>query len=156
MVTSKRIMFDTNIYDNIVDQIHEINKTTDRIDYYITAIQIEEICKIPDSKENIEETRTRNFLRLVILRAKIVPTSIFILGYSRFDYACWSTPEAVQIYNKFVNPSGNNIKDAIIATTAVCEGCILVTEDKLLYNKMKVNNYEVMNLNEFKKFININ
>ncbi|WP_397386322.1 PIN domain-containing protein [Paenibacillus sp. RRE4] len=43
----------------------------------------------------------------------------------------------------------SNSNDAIIADTSVHEGCILITEDKDLYQRMKNNNYEVMHLQDF-------
>ena len=42
-----------------------------------------------------------------------------------------------------------NIDDAIIADTAVFEGCTLVTEDIRFQRKMEVNGYSAMSFSDF-------
>ena len=60
---------------------------------------------------------------------------------------CWR-----QIKN-ILNQNKSNIVDAVIATTAVANDCILITEDKKLYNKMKNFGYKVMNFAELQETI---
>jgi predicted nucleic acid-binding protein len=138
-------MFDSNVFDKLPEFIDRVkNSAGSQYEYYITSIQVEELCEIPDDKQNIRKT---NILMLVELRAKLVPISVFILnGRTRLGYARLGNGE---VYRKILNDKKTNIDDAVIADTAVYEGCTLVTQDKDLYKKMKNNNYDVMYLEEF-------
>jgi predicted nuclease of predicted toxin-antitoxin system len=87
---------------------------------------------------------------LADLRPKLVPISVFVLGRARLGYA--RLGEGL-VYNKILKDNGSNKNDAIIADTCVNEGCILITEDKELHDRMIVNGYSVMYLDEFIKTI---
>lgn len=140
----KKIMFDSNIFDRLPKIIDKIKDSAEKqYEYYITTIQVEELCKIPDEKM---ETRVRNIIMLADLRPKLVPTSLFVLGRARLGYAKLGYGE---VYNKILNNNKSNIEDAIIADTAVSEGCTLVTEDKDLYDRMLKNGYNVMYFSQF-------
>ncbi|WP_339322140.1 hypothetical protein [Paenibacillus sp. FSL W8-0194] len=141
----KKIMFDSNVFDKLPEFIDKVkNSSRKQFEYYITSIQVEELCEIPDAKQDIRKT---NILMLVDLRATLVPISLFILnGRARFGYARLGEGE---VYRKILNDSKNNIDDAVIADTAVFEGCTLITQDKDLYKRMKNNSYDVMYLEDF-------
>lgn len=144
----KKIMFDSNVFDKLPKIIEKIkNSAENQYEYYITTVQVEELCKIPDSKK---ETRVANILMLADLRPKLVPISVFVLGRARLGYA--RLGEGL-VYNKILKDNGSNKNDAIIADTCVNEGCILITEDKELHDRMIVNGYSVMYLDEFIKTI---
>ena len=84
---------------------------------------------------------------LAELRAKLVPISLLILnGRARLGYVRLGSGE---VYRKIVKSNGSNTDDAVIADTAVSEGCTLITEDKDLYTRMKNNGYDVMYLDDF-------
>jgi len=141
----KKIMFDTNVFDKLPKIIEKIKKSAEvQYEYYITTIQIEELCEIPDTKKDI---RVKNILMLAELRAKLVPISLLILnGRARLGYVRLGSGE---VYRKIVKSNGSNTDDAVIADTAVSEGCTLITEDKALYTRMKNNGYDVMYLDDF-------
>mgnify|MGYP000925810503 CR=1 FL=1 len=141
----KKIMFDSNVFDKLPNIINKIKDSSEKqYEYYITTIQVEELCEIPDSKKNI---RVNNILMLADLRAKLVPISVFILnGRARLGYARLGNGE---IYKKILNENKSNIDDAIIADTCVFEGCTLVTEDKDLYSRMSRNGFEVIYFTDF-------
>ena len=80
----KKIMFDSNIFDKLPEFIELIHNSSTQYEYYITTIQIDELCEIPDSKIDI---RKRNILMLAALRAKLVPISVFILGRAHLGFA---------------------------------------------------------------------
>jgi len=141
-------MFDSNVFDKLPEIINKLKKTSEQqYEYYITTIQVEELCEIPDEKI---ETRKTNILMLADLRAKLVPISVFVLGKARLGYARLGAGE---VYKKVLNENSSNTNDAIIADTAVCEGCTLITEDKDLYERMRKNGYAVMYLYEFLRTI---
>ena len=87
---------------------------------------------------------------LADLRAKLIPTTITVLGISRFGYTCLGEGK---VYNLILNKNHSNVKDAIIADTSVGEDCTLVTEDTDFYNKMKSNGYKVLKFNDFLQMI---
>jgi rRNA-processing protein FCF1 len=142
-----KVMFDSNVFDLLHRNIDLLKKNENKYEVIITTIQIEELCRIPDCK--LEE-RIKNFIMLVDIRARLVPSSIFVLSKSRLNYGRLGIGE---VYNKILKPSKRNINDAIIADTAVCENCCLVTEDIELYNKLKENGYETIMYNDFIELI---
>lgn len=76
-----------------------------------------------------------------------MPISVFVLnGRARLGYT--RLGEGV-VYKSILKENGSNADDAMIADTAVFEGCTLITEDRELYMKMKSQNYDVMSLSEF-------
>ena len=138
----KKIMFDTNVFDMLRQHIELISKSTTEYEYYVTTIQIDELCEIPDDKI---EKRKQNFLMLAHLRARLVPLSVFLLGRAHLGYARLGKNE---VYEKIINENHSNADDAAIADTAVSEGCTLVTNDNDLYSRMKRNGYNVMKFSE--------
>jgi rRNA-processing protein FCF1 len=141
----EKIMFDSNVFDKLPQIISKIKESAEnQYEYYITTIQVEELCEIPDEKK---EKRVTNILMLADLRAKLVPISVFVLnGRARIGYARLGNGE---VYHKILKENKSNSDDAIIADTAVFEGCTLITEDKELYSRMKRNSYSVMYLSDF-------
>lgn len=137
-----KIMFDTNVFDQLQNYMEMIKKSTNKYQYFITTIQIDELCEIPDIA-----TRKNNFLMLADLRATLVPLSVCILnGIAHLNYVRLGNGE---VYEQILSPSHNNINDAAIADTAVYENCTLVTDDKDFYKKMKRQGYASMKFNDF-------
>ena len=141
----QKIMFDSNVFDRLPRIIDRIKKSAGtQYEYYVTTIQVQELCEIPDWKKGV---RITNVLMLADLRARLVPLSVFILnGKARLGY---SRLGSGAVYRKILNSCHSNIDDAAIADTAVFEGCILVTEDKDLHRRMSEHGYEVMHLADF-------
>lgn len=129
MLVIKKIMLDTNIFDKIPDFIDEMKDSIRKgYEYYITVVQVEELSKIPESKEG---KRFKSEEILSDLKVEVLPSSSIFHG------------ESGRVLNS------NSIDDSIIAATSVYEGCTLVTEDKELYRYMKEDNLEVMYFDEF-------
>jgi predicted nucleic acid-binding protein len=141
-----KVMFDTNAFDRLPEVIGLIRESAKPYEYYITTIQIDELCEIPDSKLSI---RKRNILMLADLRAHLVPLSVFILngrvhlGYARLGNG--------KVYREILNKNKSNIEDAAIADTAVYEGCILITNDDDLYCRVVKHGYQAMKFDDFIK-----
>ena len=77
-------MFDTNAFDKMYSSDDTLNKIThsDKNEYCITSIQIEEIGDIPDSKK---EQRIRNLLALCEIKAQLLLVPA-VVGRSRVGY----------------------------------------------------------------------
>ncbi len=139
-----KYMFDSCSFDEILKSnsyklIEESHKQG--YEYYITSIQVEELCRVPD-----EEKRVSLILNMSSMRPKIVPIASFVLGYARLGYA--RLGDGV-IYEQILNENRSNIKDALIAETAIIEKCKLVTEDNGLINIMEKNNFTTIKFEDF-------
>lgn len=145
-----KILFDNNAIDTILDNFNLFKKLSKFYSYFASPTILEELATIPDDKK---EKRIKNIISMFQLNFKLINDSVFIIGHSRLNCACLGNG---YIYNKILNKSKNNIKDAIIADTATINKCILYTNDLRLYNKMKKLNLNVINLEELKKVENTN
>lgn len=145
-----KIMFDSNVFDKLPNFIEYICRSTVNHEYYITTIQVEELCEIPDSKIDV---RKRNILMLADLRAKLVPASVCILG-ERARIGRVKLGQGT-VYQQILNKNGSNRDDAIIADTAVSEGCTLVTADCRFLKKMHTYGYSAMDFDEFIHTLNM-
>lgn len=122
------MMFDTNVLDRLLEVFCDFEEFSwDEYGYYITPVQVEELVKIPGSKK---EKKYKIEAILEELGAEVLPSS--------------SSP-----HSRIINSTGSNLDDAIIANTAVENGCILVTEDKDLYRRMEQEGLDVLTLRQF-------
>ena len=138
----KRILFDNNSIDKVSEHLDEYKKLKKKIDFFVCATVIAELADIPDSKK---EVRLKRLLSFVDIEARLLPDACFIWGYSIWGNACWG---AGKVYESILNEKGGNIKDAIIAETAVKNNCVLLTNDKTLYKRMKDHGYDVISHKE--------
>lgn len=139
------IMFDTNSFDKLVEDLDVVINSDKKNRYYITYVQKQELDNIPSIKKEKKDC----LLKMVtILNIEQTLSSVFVLN---------STPIGSgklgdgKVFNELLNESGNNREDAIIGDTSVNENCTLVTNDNQLYNKMISYNYKVLKFEEFLK-----
>ena len=143
----KKIMFDCNIFDEVVlddDVLKLLINTLDRYEYYIIPIQVEELHNIPDDKKTKRE-------KLIGLISKLQMKELYISPaiYGTFKYGQSKYGGERSVYDKVLFCTRSNIKDALIASSAIRESCVVITNDGSFYKKMANNNYSVMNFNEF-------
>ena len=149
MCEKTRIMFDSNIFDKLGDNIHLLAKRDD-IDFCVTSLQIEEILSIPDKKRDV---RLSTGMALCELRPKIVPTP-FTFDYINFRHFTFASEPN---YWKLLKESRSNRNDALIAATAIRENCFLITDDTNLLKRMKKISAMAMTYSEFySKFLQPN
>jgi hypothetical protein len=145
-------MFDTNVFNRILDGVIPVTTLTGRVEAYATHIQRDEL------------DRTKNPVRRAALAkvfgevvAGALPTGSFVLGVSRLNEARLGgeriVPTASGVYGvssygqarysanddlyaamrarlDTVNgQKANNVQDALIAETSIKEGHVLVTDD---------------------------
>ena len=148
----KKIMFDSNAFSSLLnahlDWTNFFSKCEDKYEFYVTAIQIEELTVIPDDKQ---ELRIRHMLCLCQMRAKMVP-NIAVLGYSRVGWSVLADPEDTT-FRDLLFESKSNIKDAMIGEAAKRECCILVTDDTRFIPKLNKVGIPTMTFEEFKNSI---
>lgn len=146
----KKFMFDSNIFNKIADNmtfdIDMINHSQNYgYEYYITSIQVEELCAIRS-----KEKRIILMLSLVEIRAKLIPIKTYVHGFSRLGLAKLGDG---YYFNLLLNESKSNSKDALIAESAIIKNCTLVTEDKWLIKKMISLGKEIITYDEFTSFL---
>lgn len=143
-----KFLLDNNVIDILGDTFNDLLLSYSyTIELFICSTVLEELASIPDTKRNI---RIKNLILLARLETKFLNDSIVIWDSSRWDCSIWN--DGI-VYNEILNDSCNNTHDAIIAETAVKNGCYLITDDIRLYKKMKQHNYRVLNSNEWKQFL---
>lgn len=144
----KKVMFDSNAFSSLLNS--EFDWTSffahcnKQYDFYVTAVQIEELAEISDKNK---ETRIRHLLCLCEMRAKMVTTTL-VLGYSRFGFSSFGD-EGDPTYESLLNENRSNVCDAMIGEAAKRENCILITDDKRFTVKLHANGILTMTFKEF-------
>ena len=150
----EKFMFDSNAFSSLLDSgfdwINFFTKCEGKYEFYVTALQIEELSDIPDSKK---ETRIRHLLCLCQMRAKMVP-NIFVLGYGRLGLSVFAN-ENDTTYEDLLFESRSNIKDAMIGEAAKRERCTLVTDDAKFISKLHKVGIPTMTFDVFSKKVGI-
>lgn len=132
-------MFDTNIFDRILDGEIELPQN---LKYYVTHIQYDEICKIPDRKRERREKLLKVFNKVP---KEVIPTECCVVGVSRVGMAKLGSDADGELYNRMLKrlkeldeKSGkqkqieNQASDILIALTSIKNNLVLVTEDRNL------------------------
>ena len=144
----EKIMFDSNAFSSLlsshIDWTNFFSKCEDKYEFYVTALQIEELSEIPDSKK---ETRIQHMLCLCQMRAKMVP-NILVLGYGRLGLSIFAD-ENDTTYENLLFESRSNVKDAMIGEAAKREGCTLVTDDTKFISKLHKAGISTITFDEF-------
>lgn len=145
-----KIMFDSNAFSSLLnsdmDWTNFFSQCEEKYEFYVTAVQIEELTEIPDSKK---ESRIRHMLCLCKMRAKMVP-NILVLGYGRLGLSVLAD-ENDTTYEELLFESRRNVKDAMIGEAAKREGCTLVTDDTKFISKLHKVGIPTMTFDEFRR-----
>lgn len=131
-----KYMFDTNIYNQIIDGSIKFESQKGRADFFATHVQIDELRKTSDSE--------RKNVLLGIFNQLIEPSDMICTETPIWEVSVWdgckfnddtelyeSIKKSLDSLNK---NKKNNIQDALIADTAIKNKIILVTHDSHLYN----------------------
>lgn len=123
-------MFDTNVFNRILDGAVEISEFRGKAHFYATHVQLDELKRTSNTQRRQE---------LIAVFEEVtdtkVPTESFVLGVSRLgeaklggdeDHLCSEMKAEIDKLNK---NKPNNIQDALIAETAIKNQFTLVTED---------------------------
>lgn len=130
-----KYMFDTNIYNHILDGSITIESHKGKADFYATHVQIDELRKTKDSE--------RKKVLLEIFNQFVEPTDLISTETPIWDVSVWDgckwnddtrLYESIKTSLDSLNKNkSNNIQDALIADTAIKNNIILVTHDSHLY-----------------------
>jgi len=164
-------MFDTNVFNRIVDEEIALEPLTDRVTAYATHVQRDEI-------NNTTDPERRAVLAQVFsdVVASSEPTASFVIGtsrsdearlggerevptasavwdVSRWDKANWSADDDLYSalkseLDKLNRNKSNNIEDALIAETSIKGDYVLVTDDADLASVTKKYGGKCLSLGE--------
>lgn len=149
-------MFDTNVFNHILDGMAELSGFVGRAKFYATHVQIDELRKTSNEERRaalfrvFEEVTnikvpTESFVLDVsrLDEAKLgwkqpVPTESAVWGVSKWGQSKWTSPdnlyEPIKAKLDELNKSKpNNVEDALIAETAIKNGFTFVTHDGDLF-----------------------
>jgi predicted nucleic acid-binding protein len=124
-------MFDTNIFNRILDAVVAITKFREKAHFYATHVQLDEL------KATSNTQRRQELISVFdeVAGNNKIPTESFVLGVSRLDEAKLGDEEN-DLYSKIKTEldkrnknKPNNIQDALISETAIKNKITLVTED---------------------------
>lgn len=127
-------MFDTVIFNCIRDGAVELSKFRGKAHFYATHVQLDELIATP----NVQRRQELLAIFEEVAGNNKIPTESFVLDVSDLDEANLADKEndlcsqiRTELDNRKKKP--NNVKDALIAGTAMKNGLILVTHDSDLF-----------------------
>jgi hypothetical protein len=145
-------MFDTNVFNRILDGVISLQTLTGRVEAYATHVQRDEINNTTNPARRAALARvfgevvaaslpTESFVldvsRLDEARLggeRVVPTESAIYGVSMYGQAKYSAEESLysalkERLDSINGAKPNNVHDALIAETSIKRGHVLVTDD---------------------------
>lgn len=156
---NSKFMFDTQIFDRILDGKVDILKLKVKGKYFTTHIQLDELEAVTDSKRknnllsvfhmvNDKKLPTESAVWDVSKwdeskwssETELTPTESFLLGVSRLGNAKLGTADIYSLIKAeldLIKTKPNNIKDSLLAETAIKNKFVLVTDDKNLKKVVK-------------------
>lgn len=136
-----KYMLDSNVFDSLnMEDIEKLKKWNH--EYYITSVQFDEINNIPDNKNDIKIVNKK---KIELLGVKEVLLNTWVWGHFRFNDTRWG--DGIE-YEKILSGQVGS-GDALIAEAAKIENCIIVTNDKKMYNRLVSLDYNVLYFHEF-------
>lgn len=138
-------MFDTQIFDRILDGKIIIESITTKTKFFVTHIQFDEI-------NNMGEEKKDRKIKLIKIFKEInpdeLPSESFVLGISKFGHAKLGDARILENLRK---ENLNNTKDSLIGETCIKNNITLVTDDKDFRNKVISNGGSAIHFNELQK-----
>jgi predicted nucleic acid-binding protein len=150
-------MFDTNVFNAILDGSIKIEQFPRNLKYYVTHIQYDEICNTKN------EVRRRELLKIMEkVPIEVIATEGAVYGVSRYGIAKYMSDADAKQYDEMLRelkeldkktgkkkPVKNQARDVLIALTSIKNCLILVTEDKNLKKVAKEFNGQSITFEEF-------
>jgi predicted nucleic acid-binding protein len=147
-----RFMFDTNVFCKILKMQVPTSLLTKGHQYFVTHVQKDELNNAP------QRIRGKLLSVFQVIPQEAIPTESAVVDVSRVDGA--KIGDSV-LYNSMLQELNrakpkehdHNIKDALIAETAIKNGIVLVTDDKALQDSARKHEGTVMPFDAFSRAI---
>ena len=138
----RRILLDSNALDPLLTQSGAYEAldqavSSAKLEVLFTHITVDEIAATPDLEKR------QWLLNLLVFLGRPILTSGAVFDFSRFDFCRWMADDD----DTFEPLRSENIKhsrDALIAHTALNEGCALITNEKRLAARARQQGVEVV------------
>ena len=149
-----KYMFDTVAFNRIVEQDISLKSLIECCEICATHIQRDELNATRDGEKKAKLLESCHWVetRGSADGVGMVPTESGVYGISRYGgarYSDGSYRKQIQSALDKRKKKANNIKDALIAETAIENGFILVTEDKVLQNVAREHGGDCISFEEF-------
>ena len=137
----RRAVLDSNAVDPLIDwpgayEAVRAGLDAGRIELLFTHVNIDELAAVPDL-----DRRARLLLVLVDI-GRLVPTGASAFDVSRLNFA--RLYDDVDVIEALRSGNVDHTRDALIAATALFEGCALVTNEKRLAARARDRGIEVL------------
>ena len=149
-------MFDTNVFNHLLDGMAELSTFVGRANFYATHVQIDELTRTRDEARKAvllqvfeEVTSVRVPTESFVLDAsrldeaklrgeQVVPTESAVWGVSKWGQCKWTSTDNLydpikSKLDRLNKNKPNNIQDSLIAETAIKNRFTLVTHDSDLF-----------------------
>jgi restriction endonuclease S subunit len=152
-------MFDTNVFNAILNEHIDLERLPRNLKYYVTHIQYDEICSTQS------EMRKRELLKIIEkVPNEVIATEGAVYGLSRYGMAKFMNEADAKLYDEMLRrlkeldekagkkkPVENQARDVLIALTSIKNCLILVTEDKNLKKVTEEFNGQAITFGQFQK-----
>ena len=156
-----KIMFDTNVFDSIIENrcIDELVELKSRnVEYLITNVQVDEISVISDDEKT---KRQKLFSYIVLLQPRHILANSGAWGQSKWGFLTWTRNEEEHMIDdvRKVAKGENSSRDSLIGVTALKNADIFVSndEERTIHLKRIIASKglktKIMNFNEFSKWL---
>jgi restriction endonuclease S subunit len=160
-------MFDTNVFNAILNEHIDLERLPRNLKYYVTHIQYDEICSTQS------EARKGELLKIIEkVPSEVIATEGAVYGVSKYGMAKYMSETDAKQYDEMLRrlkeldekagkrkPLENQARDVLIALTSIKNCLILVTEDKNLkrvteeFNGQAIT-FEQLQRGEYKEYKN--
>lgn len=124
-------MLDTNIFNRLLDGLFSLDSLADGASFYATRIQIEELSNTikPERRERLLDTFS-------VVKPELVPAAFSLdVPGAGWDEGQWQQRDDVIVLQQALEAEKadpNNWQDALVASAAADNQCVLVTADQRL------------------------
>ncbi|MFT5485310.1 MAG: putative nucleic acid-binding protein [Paracoccaceae bacterium] len=144
-----KCIFDTNIFNRILDREVPVEAFSHQVSAYVTHVQRDEINNT--RKDDRREQLANKFTDVIPDNENIIPTRSAVWGVSNWGQSMWAEDDLCMTLKLELDKKKskkNNNKDALIADTAIKGKYVLVTEDRDLKEVTELHGGECWTLNE--------
>jgi rRNA-processing protein FCF1 len=138
----RRVLLDSNALDLLLTQVGAFEALEQAVgsaelEVYFTHITIDEVAAIP------EVEKRQWLLNLLVFLGRPILTSGGVVEFSRLNF-CRVMADDDDTFEPLRSGSIKHSRDALIAHTALNEGCALVTNEKRLAARAREQGVEVL------------
>jgi len=138
----RRVLLDSNALDPLLTQFGAFEAldqavSSAKLEILFTHITIDEIAAIPELEKR------RWLLNLLVFLGRPILTSGAVVDFSRLNF-CRVMADEDDTFEPLRSGNIKHSRDALIAHTALNEGCALITNEKRLASRAREQGVEVL------------